>query len=420
MKKQAIIVSIALAVTAISFGQKREVNRAQRAIKSEKYSDAQNLLNEAEKQITEMDDKLKAQFYAARAEVLTHTAGQDYNKMKTAAEAIEKAKNLDSRTESQLEETAQNLRAALINSAVRDQNSGNYEMASRRLATSYQVSQDPSDLYFAAGNAVNGNDYDLALQYYQQLLDLGYTGEETVYVATSKSTGEVEHFDNKNLRDMAVRSGEYIKPETQKLESRKGEILRNMTLIYIDKNQTEKATELMKQARAENPSDIFLMRAEADMSYKMGDLANYNRLLNEIVASDPDNPEVYFNLGVGTAEIGETEKAITYYEKALELKPDYEGALINIAVVKLAGEKELVDEMNSLGTSAADNRRYDQLLKEREELYKETLPYLERALEINPKNIEVVTTLRNIHSQLGNDDKFEEMKSKLEALEQGE
>src|SRR5690625_3607783 len=89
MKKQAIIVSIALAVTAISFGQKREVNRAQRAIKSEKYSDAQSLLNEAEKQITEMDDKLKAQFYAARAEVLTHTAGQDYNKMKTAAEAIE-------------------------------------------------------------------------------------------------------------------------------------------------------------------------------------------------------------------------------------------------------------------------------------------------------------------------------------------
>src|SRR5690625_2779093 len=85
MKKQAIIVSIALAVTAISFGQKREVNRAQRAIKSEKYSDAQNLLNEAEKQITEMDDKLKVQFYTSMAVDITHNDGQDYNKMRTNA-----------------------------------------------------------------------------------------------------------------------------------------------------------------------------------------------------------------------------------------------------------------------------------------------------------------------------------------------
>ena len=43
-----------------------------------------------------------------------------------------------------------------------------------------------------------------------------------------------------------------------------------MTLIYIEQGDSEKATELMKVARAENPEDIYLMRADADMSYKMG------------------------------------------------------------------------------------------------------------------------------------------------------
>src|SRR5690606_15652236 len=197
------------------------------------------------------------------------------------------------------------------------------------------------------------------------------------YVATNKETGEVESVDNENLRNIAVKSGEFIKPEAKVAESRKGEILRNMTLIYLENGDNAKATDLMKAARAESPNDVYLMRADADMSYKMGDVARYNELMNKIVASDPDNPEIYFNLGVGSAEIGNKEKAIEYYNKALELKPDYDGALINIAVLILSGEDVLVEQMNSLGSSAADNKKYDELKKERNDLYSETAPYLE-------------------------------------------
>src|SRR5690606_35978881 len=183
----------------------------------------------------------------------------------------------------------------------------------------------------------------------------------------------------------------------------------------------EKATALMSAARAENPKDVYLMRAEADMSYKMGNVVRYNELMNQIVASDPDNPEIYFNLGVGSGEIGEKEKAIQYYTKALELKPDYEGALINISVLKLSSEDKLVEEMNKLGNTAAENRKYDELKKQRHDIYVETLPYLERAYKLNPNNREVIRTLMNIYGQLANDVKFKEMKTKLDAMDaQGE
>jgi len=413
MKKHFLIAGLAL-ITSVSFAQKKEIKKAEKAIKSSQYSEALNYLNEAEPSLGSVDNGLKAQFYAARAEATLGTgATSDHKKLIAAAEAYEKAISLDPNIETQLSVQLQNMRAALINAAVKDQNAQNYKQAIEKLYHSYLISKDPSDLYFAAGNAVNSNDYETALKYYQMLLDQGYTGVEEEFVATEKATGEVTPFESKNLRDIAVKSGEFIKPEIRKTDSRKGEILRNMTLIYIDKGDNEKATALMKAARAESPDDIYLMRADADMSYKMGDIARYNEIMNKIVASDPTNPEIYFNLGVGSGEIGNNEKAIEYYKKALELKPDYEGALINIAVLKLSAEDKLVEEMNSLGNSAADNKKYDELKKKREAIYADSLPYLERAYKLKPDNQEVIRTLMNIYGQLGNDAKYQEMKSKL-------
>ena len=417
MRTRFLIAGLAL-VTTISFGQKREIKRAERAIKSNDYTEALGYLNEAEPALGSVDNSVKAQFYAARGEATYEMGKNDHNKLLEAAEDFETAISLDPKIEAQLDTQILNLRTALINGAVRDQNASNYKQAIEKLYASYQVSKEPSDLYFAAGNAVNGQDYETALKYYQMLLDMDYSGVEVEYVATDKESGQVAPFENKNLRDIAVRSGEFIKPEDLKTESRKGEILRNMTLIYIEQGDNEKATALMKRARAESPNDVFLMRAEADMSYRLGDIERYNELMNRIVASDPDNPEIYFNLGVGSTEIGEKEKAIQYYTKALELNPDYEGALINIAVVKLSQEDKLVGEMNNLGMSAADNRKYDELKKQLQDLYVDALPYLEKANNLNPNNPDVIRTLMNIYGQLGEDAKFNTMKSKLDSLEQ--
>lgn len=418
MKKRLLIIGMAL-MTGFSFAQQREIRRAERALNSQKYSEVLSNLKDAEGSIASADKELQAKFYALRGEALTATAGSNYEKAKEAANAFIKAFELNPALKNAHQDALFNLRTIFINSAVSDQNANRYTAAAEKLITSYKISEDPSDLYFAASNYVNAQEYSKALEYYQKVLDLGYTGQTTEYVATHKETGEVHPFDNENLRNIAVRTGEYIKPEVRVTESRRGEILRNMTLIYIQQGENEKAIELMKAARAENPNDVYLMRAEADMSYNMGDMKRYNELMSKIIETDPDNPELYFNLGVGTAELGENEKAEKYYEKALELKPDYESALINLAVLKLSKEGPIVEEMNSLGTSRADNQRYEELKKIREDLYRETLPYLEKAYNLNQNNIQILRTLMNIYSQLGEDAKFQEMKAKVDAMESG-
>ena len=98
-----------------------------------------------------------------------------------------------------------------------------------------------------------------------------------------------------------------------------------------------------------------------------------------------------------------------YYSKAIELNPDYAEALINKAQLILDGERTIIDEMNSLGTSNADYDRYDVLKEEKNKLYSNALPYLESASRLRPESMDIVKTLKGIYGLLSMDAKEKEM-----------
>ena len=49
----------------------------------------------------------------------------------------------------------------------------------------------------------------------RSLQDLGFTGEETVYTAVNKETGEEERMASKEQRDLFVKAGSYINPKEE-------------------------------------------------------------------------------------------------------------------------------------------------------------------------------------------------------------
>ena len=76
--------------------------------------------------------------------------------------------------------------------------------------------------------------------------------------------------------------------------------------------------------------------------------------------------------------------------------------------------------MNGLGNSKKDDLRYEELKAQRQELYKDAIPFLTKALEIDAKNISAAKTLMNIYNIVGETAKFKEMKVKVDALEAAE
>ena len=75
--------------------------------------------------------------------------------------------------------------------------------------------------------------------------------------------------------------------------------------------------------------------------------------------------------------------------------------------------------MNSLGSSKADDRKYDQLKQKRNEMFLEAIPYLESAMETSPKNFQAAKTLSNIYSAVGNSEKYKEFKAIADSLDSG-
>ena len=70
--------------------------------------------------------------------------------------------------------------------------------------------------------------------------------------------------------------------------------------------------------------------------------------------------------------------------------------------------------MNKLGTSTKDMKRYDDLKKKREDLFKSAIPYLQKAVELDPKNSDVSKTLLGVYSALEMTAEYKALKAKIQ------
>lgn len=413
MKKQ-IIIALTFSLCAFSFAQKKELKTAEKAIKGNNFAEAKAELKLAEALISSMDDKLKAQYYYLNAEALYSNGAGSINDIDLALESLQKVQG-------SYTAEVETLKQTMVNGILTKGN-GFYEKkdfstSSKYFEKAYRLSaKDTLFLYYAAATAVNVQEYDRALFLYEELKGLGYTGVEKQYYATDLNNEE-EVFSSKNLRDISVKAKTHSNPGERLTESKKPEIAKNVALIYISQGEDAKALKAMKDARAESPEDVNLILSEANVHYKLGNTEEFKSLLEHATKMDPNNPELQYNLGVIAGESGHPEEARAYYEKCISLDPSYINAYINLAALILAKEEPIIKEMNGLGSSKKDDLRYDELRLQRQDLYKDAVPVLTKALEIDSKNISAAKTLMNIYSILGESAKQKEMKARVDILE---
>ena len=411
--KKLVLIAIAFSISSFSFAQKKEIKLAEKAIKKNNFAEAKAAINQAESLLSSMDDKTKMKFYLLKGQALyANGAGSDSD----IDLAIESLKNLKSIEANELTKSMINTFLTKGNNSYQ---SSDFKTSSKYFERAHRVSPtDTSYLYYAASAAVNGKDYDKALSLYEELNDMNYSGIENEYVAISKETNQVDVFENIQMRDLSVKAGTHLKPSIRPTESKSAEIIKNISLIYVQKGENEKALTALNKARKLNPEDSSLLLTEANLYYKIGNTDKFKELIEEASAKDPNNAELLYNLGVVSAD-SDVETAKKYYKKAIEIDPDYSSAQINLAALILAGETSIIEQMNSLGTSDADYKLYDELELKRKGLFKEAIPYLESVLKLNPKNLEVARTLMGIYSAIELDDKSKAMKEKVEMLESG-
>ena len=401
------------------FGQKKELKAVDKLVEIQEYDAALNQLLSIESMIAGSELKYQAQYHFLAGKI--YGGKKDFKAAFTAFDSARQfeAENGSSKHSLEINKLTNDLSVEAVNKAIDENQNENFAEAADLLILVYNIDKEKNSdyLYYAASSAVNGGDYDRALSYYQELRDLDYTGSVEKFYATENETGQEVEVSAENFV-LFKKLKEYSNFRTEMTKSKLPEIIKNIALIYVMQKRNDLAIGAIKDARAANPLDVGLILTEANLYIQLGDKQKFADLMKEAIERDPNNHILYFNLGVITSEQGDRNKARFYYEKAIELDPSYASSYLNLAALILDGEPELVEKMNSLGNSRADNIKYEQLQKQREELFLEAVPVLENLTEIDPTNVEALTTMKNIFGTIGDVAKFNEMKEKLEALGQ--
>ncbi len=425
------IVCIALIALCFSVqAQKKELRKIDKLVLESFYDEAKDELENAKNLILASDDKYKAQYYFYDSKVSNEL--KEFENAINSLNSLNKvnpSENLPTKYQQEYSNLKIIISNSIVNSAVTDNQNGDFLDAAKKLIMAYEMDKEEyiNYLYFAAGSAVNGKDYESALKHYLALKNNGYTGIVDEYFVTNNETG-LEEKVSQTEYDLLKSSKDYSNPRIGQTESRFPEIVKNIALIYVQQGKNELAESAIKEAREIQPDDVSLLLNEADLYIRISNNSDndedrllyrnkFKTLMEKAIQIDPDNGILYYNLGVIYAEQGEFVLAKEKYFQAIKLVPDYVDAYLNLVSVILEDETAIVEEMNNLGNSRKDDLRYEELKEQREDLYRECIPLLEDLITVSPSNIDALNTLKNIYGVLGNNEAFMKVKAKIDELQ---
>ena len=427
---RSIFIYIAVLFFSFSFSQKKELRQIKRLIDEKFFQEAESILESNKDFLLSGDSKTDAQYYYYATKIYT-----EIKSFKLAKNSLEELMSINSsyyNAEMKLDykNLEEILVVALVNAAVADNSSKKWMEGVDKLLLAYEMDKDNNVdyLYFAASGAVNAENFDLALEYYLQLKEKNYTGIKDEYFITNVESGIEEKVTETEYK-IYQSSKEYMNPRIGQTESRYPEIVKNIALIYVKKGEDELAIEAINEARSIQPDDLYLILNEADLYIRLSNNASddnlrsqyrfkFKEIMTLAVEKDPENGILYYNLGIISSEQGESDDAKTYFEKAIEFKPDYIDSYVAIVNILLQEQTVIIGEMDKIAMSnkRSDIAKYDQLKEDLNDVWRKCIPYCEKALEYDPNDIEVLKLLSQFYYKLDNLDGYKEINAKIEQL----
>ena len=426
-----IILIIFLSLCFNIQAQKKELRKIDKLVTESFFKEANSELQNFKSLILSSEDKYKAQFYFYDAKVSNEI--DEYENAINSLNELNKlnpTSNLPSKLQIDYSNLSLIIANDIVNAAIKDNQEENYLEGAKKLIMAYEMDKEEyiDYLYFAAGSAVNGRDYDLSLEYYLKLKNMNYTGIVDEYYVTNVESGVEEKVANQTEYELLKNSNDYTNPRIGQTQSRFPEIVKNIALIYLQQDKIDLAKEAIREAREVQPNDVTLLLNEADLFIRLSNAAKndeemliyrnkFKESMKIAIEIEPENGILYYNLGVISSRENEVDDAENYYLKAISFKPDYTDAYLNLYNIYKGKDEAITQQMDKLGFSKEDTKRYEEFKKLRQIEWKKVLPIFENWYEIDSKNIDCLKILSGINNVIGNDEISKNYQAKIYDLE---
>lgn len=185
----------------------------------------------------------------------------------------------------------------------------------------------------------------------------------------------------------------------------------SLSSLYLQTGDTTAALNVILEGKSKYSDDFNILIAETNIYLASGQNEKAMANLQEAIEKDPTNPTIYYAIGVNYAQIDDIENAEKSYKKAVELRPDYFEANYNLGALYVNQAAMLLEEANALPFS--QQAEYEALKKQANDKLSLSLPYLEKAIELDPSDRNTLLSLKEIYTRLEMYDKMKEVNELL-------
>jgi tetratricopeptide (TPR) repeat protein len=210
---------------------------------------------------------------------------------------------------------------------------------------------------------------------------------------------EVKHMLNLPAEDAQKNAVIMLREVTSKLT--KGE----------NKNDTLALTMLIGMHEV-FPTEFTILIDIVNIHLRNNDIISAEKYVAEAVSLEPNNKELYYVLGTSYLTQGLNEKAEESLNKALEIDANYKDAQYQLGAHLYNWANEVNKQAGELN---ANDPKLPELEKQSEQLLQKSLNVLEKYIEINPNDKDVLGIIYKTHYKLGNTEKGKEYKARFDA-----
>jgi tetratricopeptide (TPR) repeat protein len=193
-------------------------------------------------------------------------------------------------------------------------------------------------------------------------------------------------------------------------------IYQNLAKGYINTGDTVKFVSTLKDGIEKLPEDSYALVIDLFNYYiDLGESAKALEYISLAIKSDDSNAQLFVVRGTLYEEQKEKENAKADYEKAIELDPANFDANYSLGAYYYNYAADTLDWANN-NIPPTESQKYADVKKSADKLFAKALPFLEKAHEVNAKEISVLSTLKTIYYRLGDMDNHDAIKAELDAL----
>jgi len=265
-------------------------------------------------------------------------------------------------------------------------------------------------LFNTAIDKYNTGEYEIALKHYNKIFNIiPFDNQDRLSKGNIKKETILYNsfFAAKKLNDN-IRCKKILE-DLIDIDFSESAIFIHISDIYIDENNNEKALEYLELGRNKFPGDQGIINSEINLYIKLGRTTELIAKLAEAIEISPENHLLYFNRGTIYDQQGDFSKAESDYLQSLNIKPESFGSNYNLGALYFNKGVELKNKAND-----SDNDKvYKKLNAKATAMFDVSLPYLEKAFNLEPKDENTLLSLKQLYYLKGDYKKSEEMKKNI-------